>query len=73
MANLCVVIKPVVYHVPGSGTFWLHERVDDAKSSFDVVLEGNVVVWLRVAHGDDGVLDRDHYLSIGEYTSYVRF
>ena len=59
----------MVFHVLGFGTFQIHEREDNVNSIFAFIFEWIVVVLFRVSHGDKGVSDRDHCLSIYENAS----
>ena len=67
-----MIFEPVVFLIPGFGTFWFHKREDDSNAYFSVRLKGVYILWLKVVHGDGGVSDRDHFLSVEEYSSCLR-
>ena len=72
VAHFCTILEPMVFHNPWFGMFWLHKQVDDSNASFPVQMEGIAIFWLWMAHGDEGVSDREHWLSVEEHTSYFR-
>ena len=39
-AHFCTIFEPMVFHIPGFGTFWLHKQVDDSNACFVVRLKG---------------------------------
>ena len=53
MEHFCTTLEPMVFHIPGFGTFWLHERAENFNVYFAVWLEGVDILWLRVVHSDD--------------------
>ena len=73
VARFCSILIPMVYNVPVFEIFWLHERAYNSNSSFAVILEGIAVFWLQLFHGDGGMSNRYHCLSVEEHPSCFRF
>jgi hypothetical protein len=65
------IFNPMISHVPGFGTFGLHERCDDTEGSRIVSFNGGR--WLRVTYGNEGIANRDGILGIVEQITSFSF
>ena len=68
----CTIFEPMVFHIPGFGTFWLNKRANNSNACFAIQIKGITTFWLRVVHGKEGVSDRGRFLSVEEHPSCFR-
>ena len=69
VAHFGTIFGPMVCHIPGFGTFWLHKQADNSSACFAVQIKGVSIFSLQVFHGNVGVSDRDHRFSVEEHPS----
>ena len=51
VARFGTIFEPMVFHIPGFGTFRLNKQADDSNACFAIRLKGVSIFRLRVVHG----------------------